>query len=68
MGFHVASLQYVSGLAAGRAAISRGCTDLPGVAVHYLVTGAAGWNAFFSPVLPEADTLEARGAVVVDLA
>ena len=61
----MASLGYVPGLAAGRATVSRSCTDLLGVAVRYLVTGAVGSDTFFAAVLPKADALEAIGDVTV---
>ena len=61
----MASLGYVPGLAAGRATVSRSCADLRGIAVHYLVTGAAGADTFFAAVLPKADTHEATDEVTV---
>ena len=61
----MASLGYVPGLAAGRATVSRSCADLRGIAVHYLVTGAAGADTFFAAVLPKPDTLEAADEVTV---
>jgi hypothetical protein len=52
-------------LAARRAAVSRSCTDLLERAVRHLATGAAGSNAFFAPVLPEADALESTSDITV---
>ena len=61
----MASLGYVPGLAAGRVAVSRGCTNLLGVAVRHLVTGATGLDTFLAAVLPKADTHEATDEVTV---
>jgi len=52
-------------LAARRAAIARGCTDLLGVAVRYLVTRTAGSNTFFATVLPKADAFKASRFIAV---